>query len=143
MKSAFETPTALLVILLTKSVYYVVLAVSGLNWSTVECSLGIICVSIPLLRPLVAKMLPKWNKKLSTNPSTERLTESKQSASRYKLRSLTTLGNGTDLSQTHIIRKDEVQVEFESANITSDHFGDVRRESRYMKSPDYARDSME
>ncbi|OCL03266.1 hypothetical protein AOQ84DRAFT_272316, partial [Glonium stellatum] len=33
-------------------------AVLSLNWSIVECSLGIICVSIPPLRPLASRLFP-------------------------------------------------------------------------------------
>ncbi|KAK3493606.1 hypothetical protein B0T13DRAFT_504088 [Neurospora crassa] len=35
--------------------YYLV---SPLNWTIIECSLGIICVSIPPMRPLLAKLAP-------------------------------------------------------------------------------------
>lgn len=32
--------------------------VSPLNWTIIECSLGIICVSVPPMRPLLAKLAP-------------------------------------------------------------------------------------
>ncbi|KAK1777076.1 hypothetical protein QBC45DRAFT_470501 [Copromyces sp. CBS 386.78] len=35
--------------------YYLV---SPLNWTIIECSLGIICVSVPPMRPLLAKLAP-------------------------------------------------------------------------------------
>jgi hypothetical protein len=33
--------------------------VSSLIWSIIECSLGIICVAIPPMRPLLSRMFPK------------------------------------------------------------------------------------
>lgn len=34
--------------------------VSPLNWTVIECSLGIICISIPPMRPLLAKIFPAF-----------------------------------------------------------------------------------
>lgn len=31
-----------------------------LNWTVIECSLGIICVSIPPMRPLLSRLLPNF-----------------------------------------------------------------------------------
>ncbi|KAF2823170.1 hypothetical protein CC86DRAFT_357069 [Ophiobolus disseminans] len=45
-------------------------SVPSLNLSVIECSLGIICVSIPALRPLVARLFPRsprTNRTSSTN----------------------------------------------------------------------------
>jgi hypothetical protein len=33
--------------------------VSSLIWSIIECSIGIVCVSIPPIRPLLAKLFPR------------------------------------------------------------------------------------
>ncbi|KAM7185221.1 hypothetical protein V8F20_011903 [Naviculisporaceae sp. PSN 640] len=37
--------------------YYLV---SPLNWTVIECSLGIICISVPPMRPLLAKIFPAF-----------------------------------------------------------------------------------
>ncbi|KAM7194241.1 hypothetical protein V8F33_007387 [Rhypophila sp. PSN 637] len=37
--------------------YYLV---SPLNWTVIECSLGIICISVPPMRPLLAKIFPTF-----------------------------------------------------------------------------------
>lgn len=47
------------------------LTVDGLNWSVVECALGIICVSIPPIRPLAIRVLPKY---FSSNGSSNNYT---------------------------------------------------------------------
>jgi hypothetical protein len=46
--------------------------VPSLNLSVIECSLGIICVSIPPLRPLAVRIFPQDKSKLNSHESTAR-----------------------------------------------------------------------
>ncbi|KAK3326898.1 hypothetical protein B0H66DRAFT_638090 [Apodospora peruviana] len=52
---------------------------SPLNWTVIECSLGIICVSIPPMRPLLAKISPRFLSDYLT-----RYSNSRTGGSRYQ-----------------------------------------------------------
>lgn len=111
-----------------------VLAVKSIQWSIVECSLGIICVSIPLLRPLVVKLTPDLSKKLSSIETEQynRSDQNKHSTVRLKLRSFTQ-EFGETTSQTEIARANEDEFKFQSERIAHDHFGEVNKDPTYRE----------
>jgi hypothetical protein len=51
-------------------------SVTSLNLSVIECSLGIICVSIPALRPMVIKMFPNGSRVTRTVSSNAKTSNS-------------------------------------------------------------------
>jgi len=53
---------------------------SSLLWTLAECTIGIICVSLPSLRPLLSKMVPGLRTSKSGNASRPQATASKASS---------------------------------------------------------------
>jgi hypothetical protein len=83
-----------------------------LNWSVIECSLGIICVSIPSLRPLLNKIAPLalLSNQYTYSFSSKGISTSQKSKGDVQLSSI-----HKNESRVGINRIDEIDVIFEES----------------------------